>query len=542
MYTGFISICLEVFGVAGHHLFRDYLHTRPAIEKTVVNRSLKMLSYALEVKSIKATVYFAVGHLDRKSVSKFILKNPVTVCNIHSFTEYFGEILVIYSLTTLQAARSCRRLFHGRYVSVNHDRIWYSFLSLFLVVEVVHYIVQMAVCGSYCNGVTFNLLSYISFDIKPIPKVRQCYFPLFEICGCLAILTYVASIICKFSHIFLKKIKATKAPGTLLYMVRQNQISSLQILAEGDSAKVDGEDKAVQGRGVAVHNTVLEGGDDNAVEEGGSDDSEVQEEGNANAVQAGGMDCVVQVSLKDNAFHESKKENAVKKGGNVFSVQKREEKDTVLYEEGNNGVIAEGDNDAVQVNKEDDLDQVVRKSDDAVTVDGKDYAILVGDDDVVQKGKEETMPDVVLIPLPALTMVQTQSLQEVVNQQTVSPSSFDVPSEKITTISSQVFKKRHLKMKRSSNKRKLLQLVSSSYLRWSMEGLPALVAALFTFALLMSDLYPEAYSFEVAQILFRIIHVLVCIFPWLVILSVEDILERLNRLWVNHELYILLFS
>ena len=204
-YTGVILVMVTGCGTVGHYVFRDYIYSLPEIQMTITTKALLMFLYGLQAVYLRGALFMASCHFAESLVSKWILWHPVIICNILTFTRYFGELIAVAALIILQAAMSIRKFNPGIYYSCNNDLMWLVIVMVILAIVTVHFIVHLSVCGSLCQVNWFNALSKISLGIKPLPMTPNCYFPLVEVSGCIGILMFVAGSIIKFRHVLRNK-------------------------------------------------------------------------------------------------------------------------------------------------------------------------------------------------------------------------------------------------------------------------------------------------------------------------------------------------
>ena len=155
LYSTIIFTTVNIFGMVGHYLFRDYLYTRPDMEKTAMNMILLMLSYGLQNLSTKITVLLVLTcSLDHK----VFLDNGLTVCNLTGLSEYFTEYIFLYAFSCFTIIRNWRRFWPSHYIMVDHSLVVKVMVIICLLIGLTHLAVQIGISGNVCDARSVNYI------------------------------------------------------------------------------------------------------------------------------------------------------------------------------------------------------------------------------------------------------------------------------------------------------------------------------------------------------------------------------------------------
>ena len=165
LYSGIILGIVNIFGVLGHLLFRDYLHSRPDVQKTIMNSILLMLSYGLQNVSIKMT-FLTVS--SRSFSIEDLKNNGLVVCNLIGMSEYVAEYLFLFAFSSFTIVRNWRRFLPSTYFMFDHNTIIKIMLFIFFLTGAVHLAVQLITSGNVCNAQSANYIVNMTYETELI--------------------------------------------------------------------------------------------------------------------------------------------------------------------------------------------------------------------------------------------------------------------------------------------------------------------------------------------------------------------------------------
>ena len=219
-------VLMTLVGSLGHVLFRCYVWDRPAIQSTIGSSILVLISYSVQLLSLKKTATESFDILAPNWTASKIEEYPKVTCFIYSFPMFgLGTLTKIGFLLPMAAV--FRKKFSGDYLAANHFKLKRCLYIGLVTLITIPYIAQVTVCRGLCNWKLFkgNLQNTFKHNSSLQSKnLEDCWIPFLPFLTFLCLILYGAWAVIKGIEI-LKSV--FKSDNSLHRNIKRQTIKSL---------------------------------------------------------------------------------------------------------------------------------------------------------------------------------------------------------------------------------------------------------------------------------------------------------------------------
>ena len=219
-------VLMTLAGSLGHVVFRCFVWDRPAIQSTIGSSILVLISYSVQLLSLKKAVTESFDILAPNWTATKIEENPKLTCFMYSFPVFgLGTLTTLGFL--LPVAASFRRKFSGEYLAANHFKLKKSLYIGLGTLITIPYIAQVTVCRSICNWKLFKGTMQNTFQDNSSlqnKNLEDCWIPFLPFLTFLCLILYGTWAVIKGTEVLMSAFKSNNISGNVqsIEMHRRN--------------------------------------------------------------------------------------------------------------------------------------------------------------------------------------------------------------------------------------------------------------------------------------------------------------------------------